>query len=333
MLKYEPSVTQQYLRSAKQENVEFVKDSIILESNNPFQEQPEISYGSSYNLDLTSNTNKVLLTTPPGMFHLMYDTLPAAIEYLADYKVDVIIDIKMINNSDYERVFFGSFISEIASVLNEAYANNVYIVDAEIDGPYKINNYYLNDRHSMRPSYDNYVKLQSILSEMFELKNIEPTQKVYLSRSGTRPLSYSDLGIQTNFLPDDLRISDEQMLEDFFKSFGYEIVKPENFITIKDQARYFAGAKVLAGSTGTGMTNMFFMKPETKILEILSPIVLRWFGADGNQNNLAEWLHTQYGTLAFYLDQIHTAIPNKTRKASDIINYINRNIKDLYIND
>jgi hypothetical protein len=60
--------------------------------------------------------------------------------------------------------------------------------------------------------------------------------------------------------------SEELKLEKMFKEAGYEIIDPENLISICDQASLFASASHIVGLSGASFVNCIFCKKDTKVL-------------------------------------------------------------------
>jgi hypothetical protein len=93
-----------------------------------------------------------------------------------------------------------------------------------------------------------------------------------------RVFGYSLSSKETKFL-DNMRVenypdfvdrlmteSEELKLEKMFKEAGYEIIDPEDLISICDQAALFASASHIVGLAGASFINCIFCKKDTKVL-------------------------------------------------------------------
>jgi hypothetical protein len=71
-------------------------------------------------------------------------------------------------------------------------------------------------------------------------------------------------------------VDDEILLENYFSSKGYRVVSPGDY-SVEDQIALFSSSGHIVGAGGSGMTNLFFCHPETKIT-MLSAGLLFGFG-------------------------------------------------------
>lgn len=92
--------------------------------------------------------------------------------------------------------------------------------------------------------------------------NATPHRKVYLSRTHLK-----------NVRDYDLRVHNEEVLEEYFRARGYEVIIPEKtFSSFDDQIRYFNQVRVLAGVTGSGLANGFLMQEHQYVLDIATEL-------------------------------------------------------------
>lgn len=75
-------------------------------------------------------------------------------------------------------------------------------------------------------------------------------QRIYISRSKSRR------GIQN-----------EEQLHELLKTFGFKIVHSE-LLSFHEQVNLFASASLVLGPHGAGLSNLVFMKPESKVIEL-----------------------------------------------------------------
>lgn len=107
----------------------------------------------------------------------------------------------------------------------------------------------------------------------FQLQNKSPTAKIYISRAKAARR----------------KINNEQELIPILQNHGYEIVFMED-LPFENQVRIVGNAKIVISLHGAGLTNILFMAPGTKVVEIRFP---------GDQHNncyfsLADALDLEY---------------------------------------
>ncbi len=72
------------------------------------------------------------------------------------------------------------------------------------------------------------------------------------------------------------RIFNESEVIECLKQYGFETVELET-ISVEQQAALFAHAKVIIAPHGAGLTNLMFCRPETQVIELISPHYLRFY--------------------------------------------------------
>jgi tetratricopeptide (TPR) repeat protein len=108
-----------------------------------------------------------------------------------------------------------------------------------------------------------------------ESKNTHP-ERIYISRN---KCSYR-------------RVINEEQVIDFLSGFGFVPVLLES-MTLNEQIALFAGAKVIIAPHGSGLTNIIFCSPGTKVIELTSPNYIRhYYWAIGQQLNLEHYYVT-----------------------------------------
>lgn len=160
-------------------------------------------------------------------------------------------------------------------------------------------------------------------------KGVFPHRKVFVSRAlaGKWEAHAPALSRSEDGMVDDTRIDDHARLEKIFIDMGFEIVYAENFKTFKEQLEYFQDVKVVAGLTGSGLTNAAFMQPGGVLVEVVSPLLVP-IGRPGEQKNLEDpWfvfqVHNFYKNLAFYQDHLYLAIQSPTFEAEKVEDLFN----------
>jgi hypothetical protein len=115
--------------------------------------------------------------------------------------------------------------------------------------------------------------IRKIYRSYFKLQDKDTTSKIYISRAKAARR----------------KINNEQELIPIFKKHGYEIVFMEA-LSFENQVRIVGNAKIVISLHGAGLTNILFMAPGTKVVEIRFP---------GDQHNncyfsLADALDLEY---------------------------------------
>jgi hypothetical protein len=158
-----------------------------------------------------------------------------------------------------------------------------------------------------------------------ELK-VEPTRKIFVSRTRQTREDYDAPGLTyTN----DSRIDDGEGLDALFGSLGFEIVIAEETEDFMEQFKMFYEAKVIAGLTGSGLTNAAFMQPGGTVIEIATPLIVPIPPPGGVKDVTRPWftqeLHNFYKDAAFFHNHNFLAIQNADRSLSEIKDNLEKN--------
>lgn len=125
------------------------------------------------------------------------------------------------------------------------------------------------------------------------------------------------------------RIDDEQLLENYLKSLGFEILIPEDFNSYQDQLDYISEAKILASITSSGLYGAYALNPKAAVVEFVTP-----FGETDYEGNLipsTTSLEDCYRAIALTQGNRYVSISNFNCRAKDIISQIesDANLKAL----
>lgn len=135
-------------------------------------------------------------------------------------------------------------------------------------------------------------------------------RKIYLSRSKTTTSNSRILS----------RIDDEQKLEDYLVSLGFEVLIPEQYSSYQEQLNVIASAKILASITSSALYSALVLPPTSKIVEIATLVHV---GEDLDLTNA--WFPEHYRFIAHIQGNMYLPIPNPNFKADDVIAYIENN--------
>jgi len=99
-------------------------------------------------------------------------------------------------------------------------------------------------------------------------------------------------------------VEDELLLEDYFRSKGYEILSPGDY-SVEEQIEIFSSSAVVAGAGGSGMTNLLFCSPSTRVILITAGNLFGYGGhsrialANGKKVNFfPEIIHFDHDTYS-----------------------------------
>lgn len=284
-------------------------------------------------LDLVSDQPKVLIPMTTSFYHLYHDHIG---EFLTQYELTpdakFIIDITSIKDLDplpeYIKMFFKFLNSKNIDYRPVDFSKTRII---------NINNFYYKDPQSESFALNHPCeKLYKFAQEYVIDKNIPATKKVYLSRKNFKN---RDLSILLNGeLPyeNDNRIDDEEKLEEYFRSIGFEIIVPEDFETFEDQINLFYEAKTIVSATSSGLINACFMRPGSIMVEISTPLIS--FNNIGNgftspKSTAQEEIHHFYHRVSMEMNHNYISIPNMTRESQAIIDKIesNNSLKNMLV--
>jgi capsular polysaccharide biosynthesis protein len=72
------------------------------------------------------------------------------------------------------------------------------------------------------------------------------------------------------------RVLNEPEVKELLGAYGFITVSPED-LSLEEQIAMFAGAKIIIAPHGSGLTNIIFCQPGTKVIELISPHYLRYY--------------------------------------------------------
>jgi capsular polysaccharide biosynthesis protein len=168
---------------------------------------------------------------------------------------------------------------------------------------------------------DNFYHIIQRYKDRYGLINhVGPYRKVYLSRKKisdkSKQIMFSNNNPDNYNFQDDIRVDNEEKIEQYFSNFGFEIIYPEEFHNFDDQIDYFDTVKTLVSLTSAGLSNALFMRPGQMLVELSVPLIV-----DGRES-----IHTHYQGLSFAKNHRYISIPSM-RNSDDIIGHIENNLK------
>lgn len=274
----------------------------------------EVSHVPENILDLRSNNKKFLIHIPDSFYHYFVDLcIPILAVHSVEPDTEIIID---------ESFFY--FTDEDSSQEPPSYYNFVYEMMHNLGIKYKtikaqdltmlINNFIMpSDVAFFDKFLESAVFLKDYIEKYIVDTNVEPYRKVYLSRlAGPNTPGY--------------RIDNEEMLIKYFASIGFEHTDQNHFANINDQIKFFYETKIVCGLTGSGLTNMLFMKDFQTVIELVS---LMEFPGPNDLEPIKKEIHDFYKMMAF--DKKHTLvnIVNANKKHEDLTKLISNQMDIL----
>jgi hypothetical protein len=283
----------------------FEDHDIIFYSENSLTKELYNKYPAKH---FSSNEEKVFVRFRPEFFHAFADTFNIVLTHHKKNPETLFI----LNLEKGPRMLFDNtfipFILKTFKKLNIKF-EAVYV---QPKNAYKIDNFFY---YPLYPLNIELIKnIDNVFAEYFSSE--EPYKKVYLSRKKvvqTRvPIRlFGNIEEEKFLFKDDIRMADENTIEKYMLSVGFEVVYPEDFESMEEQINFMSKVKTMAAPSGSGLLNISFMKPGTKVLEFTTPISL-----NGEQNT-----HNLYHGIAFAKSQKYMSISNfrDTDKIIDII--------------
>lgn len=293
----------------------------------------EKAYGiiSGQVYDLRSPNKKIFIVANEGIFHLNIDVLTKIFSVLDTTNHSVVVDTKFLKLNDSlpgKKNLFNYF-STVIDLFNSMFNDRVQTFSSHEYEGYLINNYSVIDKHYTATTLES-TKTFALIREAFKVSKKINNKKVYLTRRLVDKRGPYGDGLDvsnkdfTDFRMDD-RMLNEEVLEEFFASKGFEIIAPEMFESVEDQVSFFGNVKTLVSVTSSGISNSIFMPEGSNVLELVTSFIVEshYNSPDGTPKaKLMEVLHNQYGPLAYLLDQNYARMPNFNRDPHDIINRI-----------
>jgi hypothetical protein len=250
---------------------------------------------------------KIVVRFETNFFHSLLNTLAPI---LWEYKKDPDIEVILLHPSKELSAFHstGSFVVQVLRNYNIKFS----VTQIHSKYPPIFSNFYYYENIEMCGEYINI--LEDLISK-YRNKSLPNNKKVYISRGSKQNLSVTQLHQMTKEeiekLPyqDDLRIDDEISVENLFKKHGFEIVDTDIFKTVEDQIRFFDQVQVVAGLSGSGLTNLLFMRDKTTVIELSTIQIVR---------QRAEFHYHFFLIATLWANKKYISIPNISREYGKI---------------
>lgn len=317
------------LLSTDTDKFEFYPNTVFLElpqfgmyHDNFFEYVREKISDDPNTLNIISDNKKVLVQLTTSYYHFIHDQLGSILYYNQEHpEYEIIVDIAHAlpymhpENTMYDTVF---------EMLDMSKIKYTKIDSSKING-INLNNFLFI--HTNLMSKDMPRRLHEFFARFVDDPTIVPFRNVYLSRTGVDfGRDYSDSFDQSRGYPkilqNDYRVDDNEKLDEFFESYGFDVVVPETgFKTFREQINYMYSVKTMVSISGSGLTNSIFMQPGQTVVEITSPMITtnppRYTNTGLEEYNAD--IHHYFSPLSFKRKHVHISIANRTKKTSDVI--------------
>jgi hypothetical protein len=280
-----------------------------------------------------SDTPKMLMRLPISFYHCIHDFLGTLLHIFEINKSTLFI----IDTSLSDRTPSASKVSEFCFKLLDYHSINYEKVNLSSETTVNLNNFYIRTQRLLDHNASNLVMQYTM--PFIDNKEVKPFRKVYVSRkylNGYKKKNYGSELSKRMTRNTYSRIDEEEKLEEFFISNGFEVVAPEDFNSFEEQLNYFYEVKTIAGITGGALTNIMFMQNGGTVIEIMTTLItpassVRVLDKDFNKPGFEEGQHHLYHAISFRKDCNYTGIPNINTKAETVIDRIKNSLPFNFI--
>lgn len=286
----------------------------------------------SLDIELVSETKKILFKVDDSFFHFFMDSLPVILKIHREHpEVLLVLYLQTARQTKLN----DQLMELLQLILDGEGANYTFVKIAEgfDHSPIlKVSNFSKADPYFSGNNFTSFVDVLNAVDTVIKYTNqvlgtrTSPTvgKKIYLS-SPPRYNWYLDVDGDPNYSGylDDLRMYETEKLEDFFRELGYEIVDPtKDFDSLYEQIDYMMNVDVLVAVTCSGLANMIFMDPKKLVVEIQAEIVQNLPAPEEARGSRPmQGVHTMYSMLTFMKDHTLVSIPSH-RNPDDVIKTI-----------
>jgi hypothetical protein len=143
--------------------------------------------------------------------------------------------------------------------------------------------------------------LYNYLIDKYNISTETPNKKIYISRK--------------NYSSQDIRIDDEESLENYFIEKGFQVVYPEEIATFKEQFELLTSCSTLAALSGSGLTGLIFMQKNQQVIEIMTNLLVGVDLADDGNLIYKYGIHEHYGHFSVIKNHRYFSVQNLEKQA------------------
>jgi hypothetical protein len=286
--------------------------------------------------NLESKNPKLIITVIPGVHHLFNERFAIALEWFKRHEDGNVLFFYdegqwFDKNLDLDLFYFFNLFNDYIKQ-KSAGKQKCFLIKMSKDTKFIVNNFwFFKDYINIRGKYHLSKNLKEI-RDFYKTKK-EPFRKVYISRQKTiqKSVHFTTGTKVKDFIKlnrfDDERVYNEEILQDYLISEGFEIIYPEDFKNMEEQIKFLSETKIMICSTHSGISNMVWLPDNATVIEISVPVVV-------GKTELLEtsWFHLSVSSQILYI-----SIPSFSGEANDIIKKIKlifKNIQDInFTND
>jgi hypothetical protein len=242
-------------------------------------------------LNLVNKENKLLVNLDGDFFPFLFQDIPGILYFYSrikyrNFKIYIYTIKEDCSNYDNLKNFLAKYLTDI----------NVKFE-------------FLNKKNFDAIKINNFVNIFSAF-DPFSAKLLNSKTRKYLK-------SYTPTPFRKVFVARDKdleqRIDSDERVKSFFVDAGFEVIYPEQFDNFIDQINYFSECKVIAGISGSGLSNCVFMRPGGTMIELSS-----LFKPDPTQYPFE--YHHYYRMMANAMEHLYFSVSNLLGKEIDFIN-------------
>jgi len=143
--------------------------------------------------------------------------------------------------------------------------------------------------------------LYNYLLNKYNLVTETPSKKIYISRK--------------NYPNRDIRVDDEEILENYFIEKGFEVVYPQDIPTFKEQFELFNSCSTVAALSGSGLTSLIFMQENQKVIEILTEVMVGYTISYDDTKIIEYGIHEHYKEMSLLKNHTYLVVLNSEKQA------------------
>lgn len=155
--------------------------------------------------------------------------------------------------------------------------------------------------------------LDSVIGFATQGRELNPEKYIYVSRKGAKSRDVPPWADKYAGIKNDIRIQDEEVLEAYLISKGFEIIYPGEIEDFNQQVNLMSRAKVLIASSGSGLINMGFMKDGQTVIDLRVELL------HYDEHSPFQEITDMYDPIAFVKGHTYIAVPCPSRRSADII--------------
>jgi capsular polysaccharide biosynthesis protein len=194
-------------------------------------------------------------------YHFIYDALPYLYSYFNEK--EMYPELKLLMSTPEGKEDLYPFVWECLELLGIDKNDVVFLNTETLYSTIVVGSSLTHGGLSNTPPHQGFFDIINQMKGKYQAP-----EKIYISRRTWLHNNLENIG--TNYTERRRFVNENEVVE-LFKSYGFEEVFCEN-MTMKEKIGLFNSAKYVAGAIGSGMCNVIFSPPNTKVISINSPL-------------------------------------------------------------